>query len=39
MMIGLLWFGLGFAVGWLVFKRPAWVEFAFGWVKSKLGMP
>lgn len=25
----------GFAAGWLVFKRPIWIELAFGWLKEK----
>lgn len=28
-------FGLGFLVGWLVFKRPAFVNTAIAWVKEK----
>jgi len=34
----LLWGGIGFLAGWIVFKRPEWASKAVTWIKSKLGM-
>jgi len=29
---------IGFVAGWILFKRPQWVESAIAWIKSKVGM-
>ena len=29
---------LGFTIGWLVFKRPQWVEAIIAWIKGKVGL-
>jgi hypothetical protein len=33
----MLEFALGFALGWVLFNRPAFVQSAIDWVKAKLG--
>ena len=32
---GWLHLAVGVAIGWVVFKRPQWVQRAIDWVKSK----
>lgn len=30
--------GVGFVIGWIVFKRPEWATKLIAWIKSKIGL-
>lgn len=30
--------GVGFVIGWILFKRPDWASAAVAWIKSKIGL-
>ena len=36
MLCALFWGGVGFVIGWVVFKRPAWAEKLWQKLKAKL---
>ena len=35
---GWIHLGIGFAAGWLIFKRPDYMTAAISWIKSKIGL-
>lgn len=35
---GWLHFAAGLAAGWIVFKRPEWIERGIAWLKQRAGL-
>lgn len=29
--------GVGFVIGWIMFKRPEWATRLIGWIKTRIG--